>query len=175
MKKLSTKPIFCCLLVTFILLSLLLAACQTDDTQSDKGLAALNCQLADIPSSTQYTVTTPITTPPTPELFGEGVINYHLAEFNEQSLAYQTIRCEMIQFEDDAAEERALTHACAENPTSETITSWGTLACNFGVGVETSVFQREEMVVVITADLDGMYARELAQAVDERLMSPDDR
>lgn len=169
MKKLSTKPIFFCLLVTLIFLSLLLAACQTNDTQSDEDLASLNCQLADIPSSTQYTATTPITTSPTSELFGEEVISYHLAEFNEQSLTYQTIRCEMIQFGDGAAAERAFTQACAENPTSETIAGWGTSACIFGAGVETVVFQREETVVVITADLDGMYARELAQAVDERL------
>lgn len=169
MKKLSTKPIFCCLLVTLILLSLLLAACQTNDTQSDKDLAALNCQFADIPSSTPYTVTTPITTPPTPELFGEEVINYHLAEFNEQSLTYQTIRCEMIRFGDDAAAERALTMACNQDMAPEVITEFGESACIFGIGVETIVFQQDEMVVVILADLDGMYAHELAETVAERL------
>jgi hypothetical protein len=144
---------------------LLLAACQTNDTD----LASLNCQLEDIPTTIPYVTTTPITTPPTPELLGEEVVSYHLTEFNEQSLTYQTIRCEMIRFADDAAAARAFTTACTQAQTGETITDLGESSCLFGEGMETLVFQYEEIVVSILADVDGMYAHDLAEIVVGRL------
>ena len=138
-----------------------LAACRADDTD----LAALNCQLDDIPTTIPYAAATPVTTPPAPELFGEEVLNYHRAEFNEQSLTYQTIRCEMIQYEDDAAAARAFTTACNQSIALE----GGASTCSFGEGVETVAFQRGDIIVLILADLDGMYAHELAGTVKGRL------
>lgn len=163
MPKTVFDPVRVVCLAAFTLL--LLAACQTNDID----LASLNCQLDDIPATIPYAAATPITTSPTSELFGEAVVNYHLAEFNEQSLTYQTIRCEMIQYEDDAAAARAFNMACTQDQTGETITDLGESSCLFGEGMETVVFQYEEIVVSILADVDRMYARDLAETVAKRL------
>lgn len=156
------KSVFIPVRIIVLFLALVaLAACRADDVD----LAAFNCQLDDIPATIPYAAATPITTPPAPEQFGEAVSLYHRADFTEQSLANHAIRCEMMQFADDAAAVRAFTTACNQNLALEVEAS----TCSFGEGVETVVFQQVNFLVLVTADLNGMYGRELADAVAERL------
>jgi threonine/homoserine/homoserine lactone efflux protein len=130
----------------------------------------VNCQPADLPERVNY----PSPPPAFEEVdrfFEEITVSHAAINYTDVSLTYQSITCLTVVLEDEAAAQRAFANACQtlEAEPAVPAPAVGEEACLAGEGVRTLYFRRNEVIVMIQADLDGSGIERAAEAVDGRL------
>jgi threonine/homoserine/homoserine lactone efflux protein len=130
----------------------------------------VNCQPADLPERVNY-ASTPPTLDEDGRFFGETAVSYAGSLYYDVSLTYQSFSCLTVVLADEAAAQRAFAKACQtlEAEPAVPAPAVGEEVCVAGLGVHTLYFRRDEVVVMIQADLDGSGMERAAEAVDGRL------
>ena len=160
-------------LLFVILLPLLLAACKSVDPQplTQEQLDAINCQTGDLPRKQTYIALDPRAIPLT-NFLGQDPVLTSTRTWNDISSTHQSFSCTILVFSNVEAARQAYQLACNFFKPPFKFPNFGDLACQAGNQEVNLVYQRENYVVWIWADYEGVGIKDIAGNLDERLILP---
>lgn len=158
------------IILPLLALALLLASCgPSADSASltQERLHALNCQPEDFPRDQVYS---PIAgRPPDPTVFlGTPVLLSSNVAYNA-SETRQSFDCTLFVFTDEDSVRRAYEIACDELTPPFSFPNIGDHACQGGQREVTLIFRKGALLGWIWADFNGVFIRDLARKLADRL------
>lgn len=154
-------------------LVILLSACTSKDPQplTQEQLDAINCQTGDLPRDQNYVALDPRAIPLT-NFLGQDPVFTSTRTWNDISSTHQSFSCTIMVFANADAARQAYQLACNFFKPPFKFPNFGEMSCQAGAQEVNLVYLKENYVIWIWADYEGVGLKDVATNLEERLILP---